>query len=83
MNIEDEIQFMKNMMTSCYTYGSIEKDSYYYKDYLEKWEVILGKDLFEKVYQQQKKELSAYKVVRSVYTDSEGLTYNSLEPKQD
>lgn len=78
MNKREEIKSLKGMLESCYTYGGIDKTSYNFERYIKKYIDILGAETFEKVYQQQAKKLSQYIVEQSTYTDSDGLTYNSL-----
>lgn len=72
---------MKSMMISCYAYSSIEKNSDSYIQYILPYKAkldVFGTDLFELVYEDQAKNLSKMKVLRNTYTDSEGLTYNTL-----
>jgi hypothetical protein len=73
--MEKEVKRMKDMMQSCYAYDSLRKD----ERYLAKYKNILGEDVFNKVYDEYEKYLETnYKIERNVYTDNEGLTYNSL-----
>jgi hypothetical protein len=80
--IKEEIQSMKEMMESCYTYGGAEKDSYNYERYILKYKDILGDKLFNKVYDEHLRDLKEnYLVEHNTYTDFEGLTYSSLVKK--
>lgn len=66
---------LKSMLISCFTYETITKDNRYIAPYIER----LGKTLFDEVYEEQKTFLEKnYLVKTNVYTDSEGLNYNSL-----
>jgi hypothetical protein len=76
-----EIESMKRMMQSLYTYGGIDRGSYGFNKYLSKYMDILGEKLFNKTYNEELKRLQEYEVVQNVHTDSEGLTYNSLKRK--
>lgn len=78
-----EIESMKSMMQSLYTYGGIEKGSYGFNKYLSNYINILGDKLFNKTYNEELKRLQEYEVVQNVHTDSEGVTYNSLKRKFD
>lgn len=73
------VKNMKDMMKSLYTYnyGEVDKNDKYLIDYQEK----LGKSLFDKTYNEELKILQEYEVESNVFTDSEGLTYNSLKKK--
>lgn len=73
------VENMKDMMKSLYTYnyGEVDKKDKYLLDYQEK----LGKSLFDKTYNEELKRLQEYEVESNVFTDSEGLTYNSLKKK--
>lgn len=74
----DEIYSMKDMMVSCYTYGGLQKSN----PFLSKYKKTLGKELFDKVYDEHSKYLRKnFKVEWNTYTDHEGLTYNSLIEK--
>ena len=77
-NKHEEIKYFSDMMKSCYTYGGIERNSYNFEEYIKKYEDILGKQLFDKIYKQEAKRLKGYKVIPVTYTDNEGLSYNSL-----
>jgi hypothetical protein len=79
--ISEEVRFMKSMMKSLYIYGGIEKGSDGYDRYLSKYENILGKKMFDKIYEEELERLQEYEVEKNVYTDSEGLSYSSLKRK--
>lgn len=80
--MQDKIEALKRMMRSCYAYESLYVDSYDYNTYILKYKHILGKELFDKTWNDHKKYLEdTYIVSRNTFTDSEGLTYNSLELK--
>lgn len=70
---------MKNMITSCFTYGGAEKESYNFEKYIQKYKDNLTEEIFEAVYEEQMEYLKTFKIVSGVYTDSEGCTYNSLQ----
>ena len=75
---QEQIKCLKEMMDSCFTYGSIAKDSYEYERYLLPYAKEMGKRLFNKTYKEHSEYLSKCTVKQGVYTDCEGLTYNSL-----
>jgi hypothetical protein len=72
---------LKSMLLSCYVYGGLDKDSSNYKQYIEPYEEKLPIDVFNEVYDEQSNYLKGFEVKTNVYTDSEGLNYNSLTPK--
>tara|TARA_R110000787_G_scaffold71266_6_gene158710 strand:- start:455 stop:697 length:243 start_codon:yes stop_codon:yes gene_type:complete len=73
---EEKIDWLKQYMSSCYAYDELSKDN----KYISKYENILGRELFNKVYDEESKNLKDnYKITRNVYTDHEGCTYNTLE----
>jgi len=75
IRVEKEIESLKSMMESCFTYGGLNKDNRYIKPYISK----LGIELFSKVFNEYSKYLREnYFVKTDVYTDHEGCTYNSL-----
>jgi hypothetical protein len=68
---------MSRMMKSIFTYGTLEKNNYYLRDYLTK----LSQKTFDNTFENQKKYLEEnFKVEYDTYTDREGCTYNSLVP---
>lgn len=77
----EEIRYMKSMMESCYTYGGIGMETYNFKRYLLKYKEILGKETFEKTYKEKAEKLKNYIVQPCVYSDADGLSYNSLVKK--
>jgi hypothetical protein len=77
-NKQDEIKSFSEMLESCYTYGGIDRESYNFGRYLQKYEDILGIQLFNEIYQQESQRLKGYKIEPCTYTDSDGLTYNTL-----
>ena len=67
--------FMKNMMVSVFTYNILTKDNEHFVSYRKK----LPTKVFDFIYNEQKQWLETnFKILKNVYTDSEGLTYNSL-----
>jgi hypothetical protein len=77
----ETIQFMRDMIESCFAYGSIEKESYQYQKYILPYKQKLGARLFNATYKQKANELNEYKVICGTYTDSDGLTYNTIVKK--
>jgi|688.fasta_scaffold2075636_1 hypothetical protein len=74
--------YMKGMINSCFTYGGYEKGSHNFKQYIEKYRNQLGEQVFEEVYAEQVKYLTEKcEVIHNTFTDSEGLSYNSLIEK--
>lgn len=71
--------FMKIMITSCYTYGGAEKDSYNFTQYIQKYRDKLTEEVFEEVYSEQMEYLKGFVVQSGVYSDSDGGEYNSLQ----
>lgn len=70
---------LKKMIISCFTYGSCEVDSHWYKEYIEQYEKDLGKELFLEVYNEQKTFLDTHCTIEhGVYQDGEGCIYNNL-----
>ena len=66
------------MMKSLFSYHSLSKENSYLKKFKEK----LGIERFNQVYDSFSKFLNEnIKVNSNVYTDSEGLTYNSISLK--
>jgi hypothetical protein len=77
----DEVETLKTMIKSCYTYGGAERDSWNYERYILPYKEKLGEKLFEKAYQEETERLSGFEIKHAVYTDGEGCTYNELVPK--
>lgn len=71
---------LKSMLISSFCYGGISRDTYNYERYILPYKDKMGDELFEEVYTEQSKFLMKCSVNRNVYTDCEGLTYNSLQP---
>ena len=78
---------LREMIMSCLTYGNDIFTSvcinacseYYHRPYAEEYIDILGYDRVMEIYNDQKEYFDTKcKVARNVYTDSAGLTYNSL-----
>jgi len=84
--LQDEIKSLKSMLDSCFAYDVITdndeyRKTYSFQRYVQPYEKKLGKDLFDKVYNDQLNYLRGnFSVVRNVFTDGEGCTYNSLQP---
>jgi hypothetical protein len=75
---------MESMLESCYTYGGYERGSYGFERYLQKYEDILGKELFDEIYEKKLQDLREnYIVLKNTSTGMDGLTYNSLIPKEE
>lgn len=74
------IENLKEMMESCYTYEVLDKNNRYILPYKE----ILSEELFNEVFDTYSDYLKQnYTIERNVYTDSDGLTYNSLIKKTE
>ena len=71
--------FMKNMITSCFTYGGVEKESYNFTQYIQKYRDNLTDEVFEAVYKEQTEYLKDFAVKSAHYVDAEGGRYNSLQ----
>lgn len=78
---------LRNMIMSCLTYGEDIFTSvcinacseYYHRPYADEYIDILGYDRVMEIYNDQKEYFDTKcRVKKNVYTDSEGLTYNSL-----
>ena len=75
------------MINSCLTYGDDpfrEIDKWWYghgickRSYMSDYEDELGKESVRELYEMQKEEFSKATILHNVYTDSEGLSYNSV-----
>lgn len=76
---EKTIECLKNMINSCFTYGSADPGSYYYDKYILPYKQQLPEDVFETEYKNHLDHLKANATIEvNVYTDCEGLTYNNL-----
>lgn len=74
----DAIKWMKDMLKSLYTYGSMNITNKYIVKYMD----TLGKESYENLYYSYTTHLlKNYDVVEDTYTDCEGVTYNSLVKK--
>jgi hypothetical protein len=76
--IFEEVNDMKEMMQSVFAYSILSKDN----EYIKKYKTKLGKDLFDKTFEEEKNRLQEYEVVSGVWTDSEGGTYNELRKRK-
>lgn len=85
--LELEELSLRSMIMSCLVYGEDIFTSvcinacseYYHKPYADEYIDILGYDRVMRVYNDQKHYFDTKcKVNKGVYTDSEGVTYNSL-----
>lgn len=71
-------QGLRSMIESCFVYGGMGKDDEYIRPYKYK----LGEEEFHRIYDEHIKYLTEnFEVEHSTYTDSEGVTYNSLKQK--
>ena len=48
--METRIEDLKEMIESCYTYGGADRDTYNFDTYIKKYELEIGKEMFEKTY---------------------------------
>lgn len=69
---------LKEMIISCFSYGSIEKNSYYFEKYIQQYQKDMTKKVFEDVYNEMYNSLKNAQIEYAVYTDSEGCTYNNV-----
>ena len=69
---------MKSMMISCFAYGSIDKSKYWFERYILPCQKDLSKKVFDEVYNEMSCYLLKCQINHSVYTDSEGGSYNSV-----
>ena len=77
--IYEEVEFMKSMMKSVFVYDSVLSKQ---NSYLIKYKKTLGEELYNDVFDEYKEYLNKnFKVAEGTYTDSEGVTYNSLVSK--
>jgi len=73
-----------DMIDSCFTYGGAEKDSSNFKRYILPYMRDIKEKRFYEIYEQRMEFLNKHAKIRSnVYTDCEGMTYNSLEIIED
>lgn len=77
--MEEQIKNLKTMIESCYAYEGAERNSFGYNRYIAPFINDLGEDLFEQIYTNRLSDLKSNYIIRpSVYTDSDGLSYNEL-----
>lgn len=76
-SIRNELS-LKGMIISCFSYGSIEKDSYWFDKYILPHQKDMTKKVFEDVYAEMCNSLKNAQIEHAVYTDSEGCTYNKV-----
>lgn len=69
---------LKRMLTSAFAYGGIDETSHSYKKYILPHKEILGEKLFTEIENEMLEHFSKCSVLCSVYTDSEGCTYNQI-----
>lgn len=73
---------LRNMIESAFAYGNMNKESHTYDRYILPYKQKLGEETFERIYDEHTKYLTEnFEVVHGTYTDSEGVTYNSLKQK--
>ena len=78
----DNVKSFKDMIKSCYTYGGVGRETYYFERYLLPYRKYFSEEKFNAIYNETLKDLrNNYDVVQCVYTDSEGCTYSSLIKK--
>ena len=77
---QKQIESLKSMIKSCFTYGGIKKNDYNYTRYILPYSKKMNINLFNLIYNQHKTYLELnFKIDFCTYTDSEGLTYNELK----
>ena len=77
--LQEEIKDFKGMLDSCFAYGGVEKDDFYYDKYILPYKKNLGSKVFNRVYKEYKKYLEEnYTIEEDVHTDSEDVSYNNL-----
>lgn len=72
---------LRGIMKSLYCYGGFPPNENDYKQYIEKYIDILGKSQFEIIYKDQEQFLYKHEIVKNVFTDEDGITYNDLKLK--
>ena len=76
------VENLKQMINSCFTYGSADRDNHQFERYILPYKEELGEKVFEHVYETHLADLkNNYIVDLNVYVDSEGLVYNNLNKK--
>ncbi len=73
--------WFKSMLISCFVYGGLDPESYSYNKYILPYRATLGEKVFNEVYEEMVESFSDCEVESNVYTDSEGVTYNSIKYK--
>lgn len=69
--------FMRDMMSSCFTYGGLE--GYNYERYILPYKEKLGEKIFNSIYTHYGNYLkNNFMIEHGGYTDHEGCTYSSL-----
>jgi hypothetical protein len=76
-NIYNELS-MKEMIISCFSYGSIERDSYWFEKYIQPKQKDMTKKVFEDIYAEMCNSLKNAQIIYGTYTDSEGGNYNTV-----
>ena len=69
---------LKEMIISCFSYGSIERDSYHFETYIQPKQKDMSKKVFEDIYNEMYNSLKNAQIEHAVYTDAEGCTYNNV-----
>ena len=84
MTTERKKESLKSMMESCYVYGSAERGSYNFEEYIKSRMDEIGYPEADEIYEAHLDDLKnndEYEIKYSVYEDSEGVIYNSLTKK--
>jgi hypothetical protein len=88
MKTENEIlewytpeELLRGMMRSLYCYDKFPPSKEDYNKYIEEYIIQLGKDEFDRIYKDQEQFLYKHEIVRNVFTDEDGITYNDLKLK--
>ena len=73
---------LKEMIDSCFTYGGADRTNYNFERYILPYKDKV-KD-FNRIYESHLQNLKDnFEIEQNVYTDSEGLSYNSLVNKNN
>lgn len=73
-------QSLIDMIDSAFTYGGAEKNTDNFKTYILPYKKEMDEKQFWEIYRKRVAFLKKFATVRlNVYTDNEGLTYNSLD----
>lgn len=74
-----DIGLFKEMIDSCFTYGSAKRNDSNFKRFILPYEAKLGERIFKEIYEERLQYLtSKCAILHNVYTDCEGRTYNQL-----